>query len=359
MAERSADVAVAAVTKSFGAHRVLHGVNLEVPAGTTTAVLGPSGCGKTTLLRILAGFEEPDSGTVHIAGQQIAGPGKSVPAHRRRVGLMPQEGALFPHRSVAGNVAFGMTAVRRSETAAAVRRLLDLVGLNGLADARPDQLSGGQQQRVALARALAARPRVLLLDEPFAALDAGLRVRVREDIIAILRETQTTGILVTHDQSEALSLADTVAVVLTGTVAQHAGPAEVYDRPASLEVARFVGDTVELPGDVRAGVAHTALGAHPVRVPASNGLAVVVLRPEQLRIGVEDGAVGVVTARRFYGSQVALHVLLAGGAKVVLQGSPETALAAGDEIHVQVSGSVLAYPLPPGGQRVPLGETGG
>ncbi len=359
MAEPGADVLVSGVTKSFGTHRVLGGIDLEVPAGTTTAVLGPSGCGKTTLLRILAGFDEPDAGTVHIGGQAVTGAGRSLPAHRRRVGLMPQEGALFPHRSVAGNVAFGMASANRSETAATVRHWLDLVGLTGLADARPHQLSGGQQQRVALARALAARPRVLLLDEPFAALDAGLRVRVREEIVGILRESKTTAILVTHDQGEALSLADTVAVVLTGTVAQHAGSADVYHRPATLEVARFVGDTVELAGDVRSGVAHTALGAHPVRVPAADGPAVVVLRPEQLRIDAEEGAAGLVTARRFYGSQVALHVQLAGGAAVVLHEPPEVALQTGDALHVRVGGSVLAYPSPPGGQGMALGESGG
>jgi len=359
MAERAAEVTVAGVTKSFGAQRVLGGVDLRVPAGTTTAVLGPSGCGKTTLLRILAGFEEPDSGTVHIGGSPVAGAGRSLPAHRRRVGLMPQEGALFPHRSVAGNIAFGMNGMGRAESAAAVQYWLELVGLSGLGDARPDQLSGGQQQRVALARALAARPRVLLLDEPFAALDAGLRVRVREDIVAILRESQTTAILVTHDQGEALSLADTVAVVLTGTVAQQAAPAEVYDRPATLAVARFVGDTVELTGDVRAGVAHTALGAHPVRTGTADGPAVVVFRPEQLRLGSDDGAVGTLTARRFYGAQVALHVRLADGTPVVLHGPPATAVQTGDALRVHVDGTVLAYPLPAGGQRVALGEAGG
>ena len=355
MTEPVAGVAAHGVDKSFGGPRVLAGVDLEVPAGSITAVLGPSGCGKTTLMRILAGFTDPDAGTVSIGGQVVAGPSGSgsVPVHRRRVGLMPQEGALFPHLSVGQNVAFGM---RRGER---VEHWLDIVGLGGLAAARPHEISGGQQQRVALARALAARPQVLLLDEPFAALDAGLRTRVREDIAAILRDTGTTAVLVTHDQAEALSLADAVALLIDGTVAQHADPAELYLEPADLAVARFVGATVEVRGPATAGVVHTALGALRSRRPVPDGPAVVVLRPEQLRIG-STGAQAVVLTCRFYGSDTAVDLALADGTVVRMRAPGR--LAVSGTVGVEVDGDgggVLAFPSPSGGQRVALGEAGG
>jgi iron(III) transport system ATP-binding protein len=347
--EPAAGVAARGVDKSFGGHRVLRGVDLEVPAGSITAVLGPSGCGKTTLLRVLAGFTDPDAGTVHIGGRLVAGPVRSVPVHRRRVGLMPQEGALFPHLSVGQNVAFGMPRDDR------VEHWLEVVGLDGLADARPHEISGGQQQRVALARALAARPQVLLLDEPFAALDAGLRTRVREDIAAILRDTTTTAVLVTHDQAEALSLADSVALLIDGVVAQHAGPAELYLDPASLAAARFVGATVELAGPATAGVVHTALGALRSRRPVPDGPAVVVLRPEQLRIE-STGVPATVRACRFYGSDTAVDLVLADGTAVRMHAPGQ--LAVSGAVCVGVDGDVLAFPSPSGGQRVALGEAG-
>ncbi|WP_231992069.1 ABC transporter ATP-binding protein [Mycobacterium sp. ACS4331] len=359
MAETPAEVTLTGISRAFGALRVLDGVDLRVPPGTMTAVLGPSGCGKTTLLRIVAGFETPDAGTVRIAGDVVAGPRVAVPAHRRRVGLMPQEGALFPHRTVAGNITFGLRAAHRRDAAATVARWLDVVGLAGLADARPGQLSGGQQQRVALARALAAGPRVLLLDEPFAALDAGLRVRVREDITAILRESETTAILVTHDQDEALSLADTVAVLFDGTIAQHGAPADLYDRPATLQVARFIGGTVELDGDCRRGVVRTARGAHPVRIPVPDGPVTMVARPEQLCLGTVDDPPGTVVDRRYFGSRAVLRVRLDGGAQVSVHTPAEAAAASGDRITVGVRGTVLAFASPPGGQGMTLSEPRG
>ncbi|MGZ8802758.1 MAG: ABC transporter ATP-binding protein [Mycobacterium sp.] len=355
----AAAVAAQGIFKNFGDRQVLSGVNLDIPEGTITAVLGPSGCGKTTLLRILAGFEDPDAGTVRIAGETVAGGVTTVPVHRRRVGLMPQEGALFPHLSVGENIAFGMHRATRREAHARVAHWLAVVGLDGLADARPHEISGGQQQRVALARALAAQPRVLLLDEPFAALDAGLRVRVREDIAAILRDAGTTALLVTHDQSEALSLPDSVALLIDGTIAQHGTPADLYARPVSLTSARFIGATVELAGISSAGTVHTALGPLRARLPVADGPAVVVLRPEQLRFGAgSTGAAAHVTACRFYGADTVVHVELSDGSAVQLRSPGETGLASGSAVTVEVAGDVLAYPSPTGRQRVALGEAG-
>ncbi len=365
MADRvAAAMAAHGIAKAYGDRQVLSGVDLDMPEGTITAVLGPSGCGKTTLLRILAGFENPDAGTVHIAGEPVAGGTTSVPVHRRRVGLMPQEGALFPHLSVGDNVAFGMAGATRRETQARVSHWLAVVGLDGLADARPHEISGGQQQRVALARALAAQPRVLLLDEPFAALDAGLRVRVREDIAAILRDAGTTALLVTHDQSEALSLPDSVALLIDGTIAQHGTPTDLYARPASLTNARFIGTTVELEGIASSGMVHTALGTLRARLTIADGPALVVLRPEQLRFGASAcAATARVTACRFYGADTVIQVELSDGSTVQVRSPGETNLTTGSVVGVEVLGGtdngVLAYPSPTGRQRVPLGESGG
>ncbi|WNG85184.1 ABC transporter ATP-binding protein [Mycobacterium sp. ITM-2016-00317] len=353
----AAAVSARGIHKAFGDRAVLSGVDLELAPGTITAVLGPSGCGKTTLLRILAGFEDPNAGTVSIAGQTVAGQGPTVPVHRRRVGLMPQEGALFPHLSVGENVAFGLGREGREHAATQVAHWLEVVGLAGLADARPHEISGGQQQRVALARALAARPRVLLLDEPFAALDAGLRVRVREDIATILRDTATTALLVTHDQAEALSLADSVALLMAGVVARHGAPADLYDRPGSLASARFLGSTVEIAATVHGGLAQTCLGRLRTCDGVADGPAVVVLRPEQLRFGTgASGTPARVTARRFYGADTVVHVELADGTRLQMRSPVPTALEDGDPVTVEVAGDVLAYPSPTGGQRMALGE---
>lgn len=340
------------VRKAYGTRTVLSGIDLEVEEGTVTAVLGPSGCGKTTLLRILAGFEDADAGEVRISGELVAGPDRMVPAHRRRVGLMPQEGALFPHLNVGANVAFGLPRAARADVAAIVARWLQVVGLDGLAEARPHQLSGGQQQRVALARALAAGPRVLLLDEPFAALDAGLRVTVREDIAEIVRETRTTALLVTHDQAEALSLADNVALLMEGTIAQCGPPEELYERPATLTAARFIGATVEISGDYRNGQVQSSLGLVPARLTAPDGPVTVVLRPGQLRLVREGhGVPARVTSSRFYGADTVVEVALADDTRVHVRRDPDHAdgAVAGDRVTVAVTGDVLAYPHAAGG----------
>ena len=222
---------VSGLYKAFGDHPVLTGVDLEVPAGSLTAILGPSGSGKTTLLRVLAGFDRADAGTVKIGGSVVDGPDVHLPPERRRIGYVPQEGSLFPHLTVAANIGFGLPARQRRGPATA--KLLDAVGLAGLGQRYPHQLSGGQQQRVALARALAIEPKIVLLDEPFASLDAHLRASVRADVQELLAKTGITGVLVTHDQDEALSTADRVAVLRDGRIAQCDAPQDLYDRPAA------------------------------------------------------------------------------------------------------------------------------
>ncbi|GAA2404686.1 ATP-binding cassette domain-containing protein [Streptomyces coeruleofuscus] len=311
---------VEGLTKSYGAGEpVLRGLELTVPAGTLAAVLGPSGCGKTTMLRIVAGFLRADAGTVRLGDRVLNGPGVHVPPERRRIGIVPQEGALFPHLSVARNVAFGLTGAGRSERRRTTDEMLELVGLTGYGDRMPHELSGGQQQRVALARALAPRPRLVLLDEPFNALDSALRAGVRADVRSALRATGATAVLVTHDQQEALSTADLVAVVRDGRVAQCATPQDLYRHPADPWIAGFVGDAVLLPGTVDADpgdTARTALGTVPLAAPPGGPRAgTVLLRPEQLRLTGEDsvGAVrGTVTDVSYFGHDAMVTVAVDG-----------------------------------------------
>ncbi|MEV0729140.1 ABC transporter ATP-binding protein [Polymorphospora sp. NPDC050346] len=276
------------VAKNYGPVAALAGVDLTVPAGTLTAVLGPSGCGKTTLLRCVAGFERVDTGEIRIDGTVIAGPGAHLPPQRRRVAVVPQEGALFPHLSVAGNIGYGLD--RATRRGGRIEEVLALVGLAGHGDRMPHQLSGGQQQRVAVARALAPRPSLVLLDEPFSALDAGLRAELRHDVREALRADRATGILVTHDQGEALSTADQVAVMRGGLVVQCAAPAAVYREPADPWVAAFVGDAVLLPAVVESGAAHTVLGPVPLAGTFGSGAVTVLVRPEQVRITARPAA---------------------------------------------------------------------
>ncbi|MDQ1319827.1 MAG: transporter ATP-binding protein [Actinomycetota bacterium] len=289
-------VAVRGVTVGYGATAVLDHLDLDVPSGALAAVLGASGSGKTTLLRVLAGFLTPAAGSVRFGDRVVAsaGPGRPpvfVPPERRRVGIVPQEGALFPHLDVRANVGFGLPRGSGSR----IEEMLDLVGLRDFARARPQDLSGGQQQRVALARALAPGPDLVLLDEPFSSLDAALRGRLRAEVRDLLKAVGATAILVTHDQDEALSTADLLAVMRAGRIVQSGTPVQVYEAPADLDVARFVGEAVELPAVPGQGTAHCALGEIPVHPgpdlrPGSP--AVLVLRPEQLVLRPEQLVLG-------------------------------------------------------------------
>ncbi|WP_277184580.1 ABC transporter ATP-binding protein [Caballeronia sp. BR00000012568055] len=282
------DLRVQGLRKSFDEHAVLHGVDLAVSRGMLFALLGPSGSGKTTLLRMLCGFERADAGTIDIDGKRVEGPGLHVPSEHRRIGYVPQEGALFPHLSVAENIVFGLPrAQRRAQHR--VAELLELVGLpSDYAKRAPQQLSGGQQQRVALARALAPSPGLVLLDEPFSSLDAALRIETRHAVAQALAETGTTAILVTHDQAEALSLGQQVAVLWKGKLVQNAPAREIYRQPATRALAEFVGDAVLLPAVVEGRHATCALGNLPLLMPIENGPADVMIRPEQIRLNAQN-----------------------------------------------------------------------
>jgi iron(III) transport system ATP-binding protein len=279
-------------------------------------VLGPSGCGKTTLLRLVAGFEQPDAGGVEIGGRVVVGPRAWTPPESRRCGMVFQESALFPHLDVAGNVGFGLPRRGRDER---VAEMVALVGLAGLQRRMPHELSGGQQQRVALARALAPDPTLILLDEPFSNLDATLRAELRVEVREILRGAGATALLVTHDQAEALEISDRVAVMRAGRIEQVTTPDELYLRPANRFVARFVGEANLLAGEVRDGEVQTLAGRFPTGngAPADGSRAEVLLRPEQLQmLEVERLAspprpetVLTVVRRVFHGSEVH-HVLL-------------------------------------------------
>jgi iron(III) transport system ATP-binding protein len=276
---------ICGVAASYDGRPVLHGLDLTVTSGTTSAILGPSGCGKTTLLRVVAGFQTPDAGTVQLDDETVVGPHDWVAPERRGIGYVAQEGNLFPHLSVAANITYGLhRAERRARTR--VGELLELVGLSmDLADRRPDQLSGGQQQRVALARALARRPRIVLLDEPFSSLDAGLRSTTREAVAEALEHEEITVVLVTHDQAEALSFADQVAIMHDGRFSQVGTPAEVYGTPADRHSAAFLGDAVFLRGSADGTRVATALGSLTVHAPAPAGTVDVLIRPEQIHLG--------------------------------------------------------------------------
>ena len=306
------------ISKSFGASRAVAEVTLEIERGELMAVLGPSGCGKTTLLRLIAGFEDPDAGTVHVGDETVAGPRTLVPPDKRRVGMVFQDYALFPHLSVEANVAFGLSRRPREERDSLTRRTLELVGLQHKADRHPHELSGGERQRVALARALAPEPEVVLLDEPFSSLDATLRADLRREVELILRDAEATALLVTHDQEEALSLADRLAVMREGRIVQVGAPEEVYGRPASRWAAQFVGEVNVLAGVARGGGVDTELGRFDLRAPASGAVHVAV-RPEQLELtGRREGNAEVV-AREFRGHDVLYRLRHEGGRTVLVQ----------------------------------------
>ena len=333
-------VCLSGVSRSYGLVRAVKDLDLEVRRGEILALLGPSGCGKTTTLRLIAGFETPDFGTVEVGGRTVAGPQANVPPEKRRVGMVFQDYSLFPHLSVEQNVAYGLPSGKKRN--GRVEEVLALTHLEGLGDRMPHELSGGQQQRVALARALAPEPTVVLLDEPFSNLDASLRVRVRSEMREILREAGATAVFVTHDQEEALSLADEVAVMMRGTVIQSAPPETLYHRPATREVASFVGEANFLPGTAQNDQASCALGDIPI-VGNGEGEVDVMLRPEALVLRALPNGQATVEDREFYGHDQLLKLRLDSGLtlRARLVGGPGFGL--GERVAIGVWGSAVAF----------------
>jgi iron(III) transport system ATP-binding protein len=312
-------------------------------------MLGPSGVGKTTLLRLLAGFDRPDSGSISVGGRMLADEQTHVTPEKRRIGYVPQEGSLFPHLTVTANVGFGLARAQRRN---GVGDLLELVGLADLGERYPHQLSGGQQHRVALARALAVKPEVVLLDEPFASLDAQLRAGVREDVRRILRESGTTALLVTHNQDEALSSADLVAVLRAGRVVQCTTPHQLYSGPADGELASFVGDANLLDGTLHEGYVDTQLGRLLARSRSEVTIGetpcdvTVLLRPEQITVSAvadNDAPTAQIVECEYHGHDTVLSVRL-GDAKLLARSLGDAGLAPGQSVTLSAFGPVLVWP---------------
>ncbi|MGO1056278.1 ABC transporter ATP-binding protein [Crossiella sp. CA198] len=336
------ELRITGAIRSYGPVHALREANLTVPSGSFTAILGPSGCGKTTLLRCVAGLDQLDAGVISLDDRPIT----DLPAHRRRIAIVPQEGALFPHLTVAANIGYGLNRIQRRGPR--IAELLDLVGLAGHGDRWPHELSGGQQQRVAVARALAPRPALVLLDEPFSALDAALRTELRQDVRRALRADGATAVLVTHDQDEALSTADQVAVMRAGTLVQSGSPTEIYRRPTDEWVARFVGEAVALPAVGSPAGALTALGA--VAAPGHpQGAFTVLVRPEQ--IALRRGAAAVVTELAYHGHDSRVRLLLADGTEVIARVPAGVVVAPGERVGLEVRGQALLHRQGSGPER--------
>ena len=334
-------VRLSGVSKAFGSSVALDDISLELESGTMLALLGPSGCGKTTALRLISGFERPDSGTIEVSGRRVASASAMVPPERRRVGLVFQDLALFPHLSVRRNVAYGIR--RDPDHAVRTDELLEMVGLPGDGDRMPHELSGGMQQRVALARALAPRPDVLLLDEPFSSLDQAMRTQLRAEVRQILRDARQSAIFVTHDQGEALTVADKVAVMTKGKILQIAAPEIIYAEPATPYVATFVGVSNLVSAEVDGDTGSTRFGR--VRIIPSgdqrhDGRAMCLLRPEHFSIEeAPDGPASPdgweVIDRRFSGSEILLELRSDDGEQLWVEaGSRVRHLGLGDRVSV-------------------------
>jgi iron(III) transport system ATP-binding protein len=348
------------LVKRFGAVTALDGVSLNAAAGSRSAIVGPSGSGKTTLLRLIAGFDTPDAGSILLNGENLAAGKQTKPAHLRGIGVIAQDGALFPHLSVGDNIGFAIPKDEKNR-AALIASLAETVGLSqAMLKRRPDELSGGQQQRVAIARALARKPKLMLLDEPFSALDTGLRGVMRNAVGKILDDAGVTTVLVTHDQAEALSFADQVAVMNNGLITQVGAPRELYFRPRNRMVADFLGEAIILPARIDSGIAFSALGKLAVHQDHLGAASHVMIRPEQIAVTRNAGSdrngaiLAKVSGTEFAGAQCLIMLDLVrpapgfdgnGGEppRLVLHASAFDLPDNGETVALAVSGSVHAF----------------
>jgi len=325
-------------------------ISLTAQAGDLVCLLGPSGCGKTTTLRAIAGFEPVTAGEIYLDGRLVSAPGHLVPTEHRRIGMVFQEYALFPHLRVADNVAFGLQTLPAAERQAQVRAMLEMVGLTDLAARYPHELSGGQQQRVALARALVQKPVVLLLDEPFSNLDPDMAAKMREDLHDLLKRTKTTAVLVTHDHDEAFAMADRIAVLNRGRLEQFDTPEAIYHTPSTPFVADFVGQADFIPGTIENGTVRTEIGTFPNQAGYPGGAQVVVMiRPDDVHILPVETSVARIVARRFHGSENLYTISLPSG-RVVHSSQPSTTvypIGTPVQLHINATHTVLFDRLPP------------
>lgn len=325
--------------KSYGDVVAVNGVTFDVERGELLCLLGPSGCGKTTVLRLVAGLERLDDGVIEIAGRRVADRDLHLPPEQRKVGMVFQDFALFPHLTVAENVAYGLRGRRSGER---IRRLLDLVGLGHCADRMPHELSGGQQQRLALARALGPEPHIVLLDEPFSNLDQNLRRHLRQEVRAILAEAGTTAIFVTHDQEEALSMSDRLALMWDGQLVQLGTPQEVYFFPATKDVANFLGEANFIPAQAGDGVVRCELGAFPA--PAwLKGDVEVMFRPEALILQRDAQGTAVVVAADFFGHDQLVKVRTDSGLLLDVRVVGFDQMHVGQRVRIAVHGTPMIF----------------
>ncbi|MEE8416070.1 MAG: ABC transporter ATP-binding protein [Desulfobacterales bacterium] len=338
-------VSLRGVSKTYGDTQVIEKVSFEIKQGEILALLGPSGCGKTTTLRLIAGFEQPDEGTIYIQGTRAASSNFSMPPEQRSVGMMFQEYALFPHMTVPENVVYGLKGMERWQQKKVLAGMLELVDMEGYEDRYPHQLSGGEQQRVAVARALAPCPAALLLDEPFSNLDTDLRTQMRSEVLSILHRAGTTAILVTHDQEEAFILADRVGVLNQGRLEQLGTPEDIYHRPRTPFVAKFVGQADFLTAVVKGGQVETELGSFSVDETIPHRRLRVMIRPDDIDFVIDDQGKATIVNREFLGFEN-LYSIRLGSGQMVRSSQPSTSIYPIDrKVHITANlDHVVVFP---------------
>lgn len=340
--ESVAGINVEDITVDIGSSRILTDVCVQAPQGSSLSILGPSGCGKTTLLRVLAGLQKTKSGSITLDGRCVVSDQVDIPPEQRNVGLVFQDWALFPHLTVLENIVFGLKRSDRKAPTKEIMELLEMVGISELADRLPSSLSGGQQQRVALTRALAPQPSILLLDEPFSSLDTGLRVELRSEVSDLLKLLNVTSVFVTHDQDEAFTLGDEVAVMNEGRVVQHDTPWEIYRHPTNSWVASFVGEINQIPGVASGETAETTIGT--VRLcNAAHGAVNVIVRPEE--IVLIDGTDSLITRVDYFGHDTIYEITTSSGVDLRCRRGGSPAHQVGDRVDVKHSGiTTVSFP---------------